>query len=159
MANKHTAYTFISDTHAQCSMCKEIKLHKDFHQCKSYKHRRGCAYYCKECACANSRKTYKQRLNLDYKTERDKKKQAYIKRRYGITLQDYLDRIVQQKVCAICGVKLSTDDPNVHLDHCHKTGKLRSFLCGNCNRGIGSFHDDIHKLEKAIQYLNSHNSK
>ena len=37
-----------------------------------------------------------------------------------------------------------------------ETGKLRSFLCGNCNRGLGSFHDEIWKMKKAIQYLKQH---
>ena len=52
--------------------------------------------------------------------------------------------------------ELSTNDPNVHLDHCHKTGKIRAFLCSNCNRGIGCFHDDISKMKQAILYIESH---
>lgn len=90
--------------------------------------------------------------------DKQNKKSSYIKTEYGITLQEYQEKLAQQKVCAICGVELSTGDSNTHLDHCHKTGKIRAFLCGNCNRGIGSFHDEIWKLEQAIKYLNSHNN-
>jgi hypothetical protein len=40
-----------------------------------------------------------------------------------------------------------------HLDHCHKTGKFRGWLCNRCNRGLGFFDDCIEGLEQAIRYL------
>ena len=155
MANQYTATTYITDTHKQCSLCKEIKEHKDFHKCKTHKHGKGLAYYCKECANKKSRIHHKNRINSDvaYKLQ---KKDSYIKSRYGLSLTQYTEKLLAQKTCAICGVELATNDPNVHLDHCHKTGKIRAFLCGNCNRGIGSFHDETWKLESAIKYLQTH---
>lgn len=155
MANKHTASTYITETHKQCSKCKEIKEHSAFHKCKTHIHGKGLAYFCKECANKASRENHKKRFNSDPKYKL-KKKDAYIKTRYGLSLTEYTEKLLAQKTCAICGVELSTNDPNVHLDHCHKTGKIRAFLCGNCNRGIGSFHDSTLKLEQAIQYLQSH---
>lgn len=156
-ANKYTAYTYVTDTHKRCSFCGEIKPHVDFHKDSKNIYGRGLAYYCKECANKKSREHHSIRVKTDALYKQNKK-DSYIKARYGLSLQDYKDKLAQQETCAICGVKLSTDDPNTHLDHCHKTGKIRDFLCGNCNRGIGSFHDEIWKLEKAIQYLKSHNS-
>lgn len=44
-----------------------------------------------------------------------------------------------------------------HLDHCHITGKIRGFLCSNCNTGLGLFKDNINLLESAIKYLRTHN--
>lgn len=41
----------------------------------------------------------------------------------------------------------------LHVDHCHKTGKVRGLLCYNCNNGIGRLKDDVSVLEKAIIYL------
>jgi len=38
-------------------------------------------------------------------------------------------------------------------DHDHVTEKFRGWLCHNCNRGIGTFKDDIDLLESAKQYL------
>ena len=43
-----------------------------------------------------------------------------------------------------------------HLDHCHKTDKIRSWICSHCNRGLGGFDDDIDRLKKAIDYLKIH---
>lgn len=115
----------------------------------------GIAYWCKPCANRNARKNnLKNKDNLEY---RKQKKNNYIKNRHGITLQEYNAKLAEQDfVCAICGVELSEGDPNTHLDHCHKSGKLRAFLCTNCNRGLGHFKDSIDNLQKAVDYLNSH---
>ncbi len=55
----------------------------------------------------------------------------------------------QKGHCAICGLKMKP--PN--QDHNHKTGKLRSLLCGTCNRGLGLFKDSARLLNKAADYL------
>jgi len=40
-----------------------------------------------------------------------------------------------------------------HLDHCHKSKKIREWICSHCNRGLGGFKDNIGSLENAIKYL------
>lgn len=40
-----------------------------------------------------------------------------------------------------------------HIDHCHKTGKIRGILCGRCNVTIGYFKDDPDRLLLAAEYL------
>lgn len=42
------------------------------------------------------------------------------------------------------------------VDHNHKTGAIRKFLCTNCNRGLGHFHESINKMKTAIRYLEEH---
>ena len=42
------------------------------------------------------------------------------------------------------------------LDHSHTTDKFRSWICNNCNIGLGRFNDDIKKLNNAIKYLKSY---
>lgn len=42
---------------------------------------------------------------------------------------------------------------HTHLDHCHKTGKFRGWLCSRCNRGLGYFDDCIEGLQRAVEYL------
>lgn len=156
MANKHTAYTYVTNTEAQCSKCKKIKLHSCFHKNKAYIHRKGVAYYCKECACKNARKNHNERIKKDPQYKQ-LKRDNYLKATYGITEQEYKQKVLKQKLCAICNIDLTVLPASmVHLDHCHKTNELREFLCGNCNRGIGSFHDEIWKMEKAIKYVLKH---
>jgi hypothetical protein len=154
MPNQFTAKLLVTDTTAQCSKCKQHKLFSEFH-IGGYKHRHGCAYYCKECACVNSRKNHNERMLVD-KDYAYKKKMSYYKTKYGLTEQEYLSKRQAQKTCAICNKLLKKGDPNVHLDHNHTTGKIRDFLCTNCNRGLGHFHEDINKMKSAIKYLNKH---
>ncbi|MEU6367791.1 endonuclease domain-containing protein [Streptomyces sp. NPDC046931] len=39
--------------------------------------------------------------------------------------------------------------PAVHVDHCHKTGKVRGVLCFNCNSAIGKLGDDPDAVRRA----------
>lgn len=55
------------------------------------------------------------------------------------------------KVCAICG-----SSENLHVDHCHTTGKIRDVLCRECNIGLGHFRDRPDLLLLAIEYLRKH---
>lgn len=65
----------------------------------------------------------------------------------------------QSGCCAICSRSLVREwqKPNtVAADHCHRTGKTRGLLCATCNRALGSFGDDVHKLRRAVSYLERH---
>jgi hypothetical protein len=67
-----------------------------------------------------------------------------------------MSQIYADLIGAICGIPLESSGHLTHLDHCHATGKLRSFLCTNCNRGLGHFQDDEELLEAARIYLIGH---
>ncbi len=159
MANQYTPFRFLSETHKECSCCGEILPHKDFYRSdKRAIRNNGLSYYCINCTKLKSRANHNKRVATDPKYKRSKKDQ-YIKYTYGISLQEYEEKLVQQgNLCAICGSHLPTTGPLTHLDHDHKSGRLRAFLCTNCNRGLGSFKDNIQFLSNAIQYLNTHNS-
>lgn len=56
--------------------------------------------------------------------------------------------------CPICQkVTIPGLTSKVVMDHDHKTGHIRGWICDSCNTGIGRFKDDITLLERAIQYL------
>jgi hypothetical protein len=59
-----------------------------------------------------------------------------IKRKYGITADQYNQMLEKQKgVCALC------EKPQTRIrlavDHDHRTGKVRGLLCNWCNRHLG----------------------
>lgn len=138
----------------ECIKCREWKSKSEFHKDSTSKF--GVAYYCKSCACTSSRSHYKKRKDLPEvrKAARD----SYCKNKYGISLEQYQERLAaQNNECVICRVKLLASGSGTHLDHSHKTGKLRAFLCTNCNRGLGHFKDNPELLSKAAEYLDTHN--
>jgi hypothetical protein len=82
------------------------------------------------------------------------KEDGYIRRNYGITLDQYHDLLVaQSNGCAICGRTQEPDGRRLAIDHCHVSGNVRGILCNNCNNGLGSFGDSIEGMQKAIDYL------
>lgn len=82
--------------------------------------------------------------------DKDKIEDRRLRKVYGISLKEYEDKKAHQEgKCFLCG------NPGNHLDHNHKTLRLRHFLCYRCNSGIGYFKEDINLLEKTIEYLRS----
>lgn len=72
---------------------------------------------------------------------------------YGLTEDAYVALLVSQDLrCGICREWLDLGK-NTHVDHDHRTGKVRGILCGVCNKGLGQFQDSVSVLERAIQYL------
>lgn len=85
------------------------------------------------------------------------------KHNYGISVEEYNKKKKKQKNrCAVCGKKETHKDHRsgktreLSVDHNHKTNDVRGLLCGNCNRGLGMFLEDIKLLAKAIEYLKSY---
>jgi hypothetical protein len=144
-----------TETHASCSKCNTMQPLDNFHLCKSQP--KGITYWCKDCANSSTRKHNDN--NKDNPEYKDRKRSSHFKRLYGLTLIEYQEKLKAQNYeCAICKVELPTGGSLTHLDHCHTTGKIRAFLCTNCNRGLGHFKDSIKNLSVAIDYLKSHNS-
>lgn len=106
----------------------------------------------------NYQKEYYQKYRERYKAKQRKRywsdplaaKEYELIKNYGITLADL--KVLEQKqnnLCAIC------DEPKpLHVDHCHKTGKVRGLLCNNCNNGLGRFKDNASRLRRAADYIN-----
>ena len=55
--------------------------------------------------------------------------------------------------CPICEKRTIVGITKVVLDHNHKNGKVRGWLCESCNTGIGRFDDNYHLVEKAKRWL------
>src|SRR3989442_7637556 len=55
--------------------------------------------------------------------------------------------------CAICGNPPKTR--RLHVDHDHRTGKIRGLLCHRCNRALPNWISGPW-LWRALQYLSAH---
>jgi len=86
----------------------------------------------------------------------------------GISIRDgILSELAKHKgmrcwICSIDEQNLKADaqwkhgsarEAVMHVDHDHKTGKIRGLLCKRCNVGMGYFKDDPSILKKAVRYL------
>jgi hypothetical protein len=80
-------------------------------------------------------------------------REGHLKRKYGITLDDY-ERMLEAQggVCFICK-KPRPEDRTLHVDHDHATGEIRGLLCFRCNNALGDFDDDYELLQNAADYL------
>ena len=98
--------------------------------------------YCKPCHNAIGRRD---------KAKHGGARNYHLRRPYGITEEHY-DRMLAEQggLCAIC-----RDRPAEHVDHDHKTGRVRGLLCFNCNQALGNFTDRTDFMLGAIAYLNA----
>ena len=107
---------------------------------------------CNNCGLAKEAKEFHSRQNTIDKKHGTCKACVSISRRvykYNLTVEELNNKLkLQNGGCAIC---LTTK--RLNLDHCHESGKVRGFLCTNCNLLIGYTKDSVTTLEKAINYL------
>ncbi|MFK0112770.1 endonuclease VII domain-containing protein [Streptomyces sp. NPDC091217] len=114
--------------HKYCQRCEQIKPHSEWDRNGTASD--GLSTRCKACRAVEGR--------------------AYhLKRNYGLTEAERDAMIAAQYgLCAIC-----LDAPPVHVDHCHKTGRVRGVLCFNCNSAIGKLRDKPDAARRAAAYL------
>ena len=83
---------------------------------------------------------------------KERGKVYWCKIKYKITPLEYDEmRARQGGKCAIC-----KEPHTLALDHNHKTGKLREFLCVRCNLAIGYIRDSIEIAKNIKIYLEKH---
>lgn len=133
-----------------CPRCKQTKPFTEFYKAKERKD--GYRNYCKDCGRIAHNESYHRNKNGGWsdKSVEDMRRNN-IRARYGLTVEQY-EAIVSQDKCEICkepGVQL-------HLDHCHVTGKVRGGLCHRCNTGLGLLQDSPDILQSALFYLQAH---
>jgi hypothetical protein len=108
-----------------------------------------------------SKNTVAKRKEKDpeYNNKRNlKEKHARIKRKFGLTTEEWWSRFEEQgSCCSICR-STKTAGQGWHTDHCHASGKLRDILCYHCNLLLGMAKDNTETLKQAINYLERHDS-
>ncbi|MEU1274938.1 endonuclease VII domain-containing protein [Streptomyces sp. NPDC005799] len=119
---------FVPAGHKLCRTCGEVKPHSAWHRNASASD--GLSTRCKACRAERGR-------------------QDHLKRQYGITEAER-DALVasQGGVCCICLAAVPE-----HVDHCHKTGRVRGVLCFSCNAALGQFKDRPDAIRRAAAYV------
>jgi hypothetical protein len=78
-------------------------------------------------------------------------RQWHLQHKYGITLDDYNERLsTQNGGCAICKEVVTH---TLHVDHDHITKLIRGLLCNRCNHVLGLVRDNEDILKSMILYL------
>ena len=120
----------------RCSRCREWKVPEQFNKNRNQKS--GLNYMCRACSKAHVRK-----YSLPTK--------------YGITTAVFAEMLLAQGgKCACCNQQFvfegrKSDRPCV--DHNHKTGEVRSLLCGRCNLSAGNVLDSSVRAQQLATYL------
>ena len=147
----------------QCSKCKEYKDSSSFYRDASKKD--NLTSYCKVCSKEKRMKRYEERTEEEkesfrnhHKENRSLYKNSFLKRFYGISLDDYNEmREAQLFSCLICKTHEKELARGLFVDHCHSTKKVRGLLCQHCNTLLGMAKDNPLILTDAIEYLARNN--
>ena len=121
----------------KCGDCRVEKPLTDFHKMKKAKD--GLQSYCKECMNRRATERNWARQGIDM----------------TLGLRDLMLEASDCR-CAICD-RTPEEVPGrfieLSADHDHRTGQVRSFLCAQCNQGIGLFNEDPGRLRTAADYV------
>ncbi len=123
-----------------CPRCKEEKPHSAYYSNKSRAD--GVQAYCILCCRAKAKVSGPKY----YQKHREQIRASQLMSRRGVDMKDVPDE------CQVCG-RANGRGKGVVVDHCHDTGQVRGFLCGNCNVAIGMTDNDSNLLRKLADYL------
>jgi RNase P subunit RPR2 len=84
-------------------------------------------------------------------------REYHLRHRYGISMRQRDDLLNdQQGRCKACGDVLAPSR-HVHVDHDHRTGRIRGILCHSCNGALGHAQDDSTRLRSLADYMDDWN--
>lgn len=162
----------------KCNKCEETDLSK-FGKHKNQSD--GLQSTCKKC-CNNTNKKYRTKnkekikvINKIWHLSNKKQRKEYCKNWTKINpingkahnLKKYWPNSTTEQVlsyynqlflkqegrCAICTKHQSEFKKALHVDHDHKTSKVRGLLCTRCNPGIGYLQNSPTICKAAYEYL------
>ena len=127
-------YDGVGVVYKTCSMCGDRLPINDFYTNKKLTSSIGSL-------CGNCRRITKQ-TGMPYGSSRAS---------LGIDAIKYQAMLMTQ--CGRCAICDEVPTHSLHVDHDHKSGKIRGLLCRNCNLMIGLAKDSRIILKSATHYL------
>lgn len=111
--------------------------------------------WCKSCSVVAGTESNRKRRNKDPEGHLKQIRNLKLQYDYGITLEDRNRMFIAQGgACAVCKERLLEQGrKGLHVDHDHKTGKVRGLLCPNCNYAIGHMRDSSVIARAVAEYL------
>jgi len=151
----------------ECNKCKIKKETTQFFKATNSKD--GLYSICKECKTKKTlkwREKNKEKYNQAAREWRKKQpaEKWYarnLQRYYKIDLETYYKMLISQNYkCSCCGKAHNPEKKNgrLHVDHCHKTSKVRALLCSNCNNLLGHAKESLEILENMKNYIIRHSN-
>lgn len=125
---------------------KHREYMEKYKSCESNK--RKLKYYAREYARHTnniSEENFRGENKLEKGQTKYTKAQIIKMSRYNLTPEQF-DALPDY--CEVCGAT-----KNLHIDHDHKTGKVRGTLCCNCNHALGLMKDDYKNIIRLANYL------
>lgn len=142
-----------------CPGCKSVKELTEFSTTRT---RLKIAAHCKECSRAKLRIYHetpkgKEAAKTAYMRNKRVYKNQHLMKRFGITLDEYENKLTQQSGgCAICQKTPEQNKKMLAVDHDHITGKNRDLLCASCNILIGFIEKNKLDFSSISRYLSKH---
>ena len=102
---------------------------------------------CKKCKEEKSAKDFPRHKQM--KDRLDTRCRSCIRKAAAIRRELYAKHGPKSDECVCCGSK----DKKIVLDHDHKTGEFRGWICEPCNLGLGQLGDNLEGVLNAVKYL------
>jgi len=141
----------------ECPHCKITKSIDSFSKDKNRSE--GIASWCKSCCSEDQRARYRRdpkkvlTANKVWREENPSNRLKNHLKQYGLTIENFDSLRKQQDYsCAICEIPENKLKSRLHVDHCHKTNKVRGLLCGNCNTALGLLKENRNIILRLLEY-------
>lgn len=156
----HDTFVLGRDGDGHCKGCRKILRRKQYQKNKEKETAYNREY----------KKKHRDKFNAlarESMRQHPERRRRYMLKNINGILPEVYDELFKKQSgrCAICGTTkpdtLSSGKKYLSLDHDHRCcsgikscGKcIRGLLCGNCNRGLGQFKDNVLIMKKACNYL------
>lgn len=135
--------------------CRKCKVEKELSEFRISK-KGYVSSYCTECHNLMGREWRKANPEKA-KTPKEVALKHYLRKFYGLTVDQYEAKLKEQNgCCAVCKKHSSEFKRRLAVDHNHQTGQIRGLLCVNCNNGLGCLKEDVKIIKDMIVYIEAY---